>query len=257
MCERVCSHFEELWTTLNDRTRATVVVLSLVELCIRAIGSEFDYRSIIQTDVFGAQLRNLRMLGLAERIGPEWPFDRHGLCLWRGEYWTIRSQALVWWVLHEAIAGSPRIHSLSIGAQEGECTSYNLAAVRQILVESFNKEELRMFCFDFGVDYDDLNGEGKAGKALELIGYLDRRGCTLDLIERGKDLRPNARWEDAWDTESTSCGLLPHKQYLRVLTQEQWDQLWDAVRNSSILVNLRIGTLARSLFELLKETRLP
>jgi hypothetical protein len=90
---------------------------------------------------------------------------------------------------------------------------------------------------------------------MELIGYLERRGRVQDLIGRAMELRPNARWEEVQDVQNASCGLLPNKQYLRVLTQEQWDQLWDAVRSSSILVNLRIGSLARSLFEALKETK--
>jgi hypothetical protein len=239
---------------LDDRTRATIVVLSLVELCNRTIGPEFDYRAIIQNDAFGAQLRNLRMLALAERIGPEWPFDRHGPCLWRGEYWTISAQALTWWVLHEAIAGSPRIHSLGLSMDEGTHSLCDLSVVHQILVDHFSREELRTLCFEFDVDYADLQGEGKPAKAIELIRYLERRGRIHALIERARELRPNARWDDAWDAQSDSCGLLSDRQYLRVLTQEQWDQLWDAVRSSSILMNLRIGALARSLFEALKET---
>jgi hypothetical protein len=49
--------------------------------------------------------------------------------------------------------------------------------------------------------------------------------------------------------------LLLGGQFLQVLTQEQWNQLWSAVYSSPVLVNLRIGALARSLFEDLREAR--
>jgi hypothetical protein len=255
LCERICSHFDDLWVTLDDRARAAVVVLSLIELCNQAIGPEFDYRAIIRNEAFGAQLRNLRALALAERVEPEWPFDRRGLCLWRGDYWTISAQALAWWVLQQAIAGSPRIHTLSVPVDEGECSLLDLAMIHQILVEHFSMEELRTLCFELELEYEDLPGEGTAGKARELIGYLERRGRVQELMERGRRLRPNARWEDAQAAKAASCGLLPDRQYLHVLTQEQWDQLWGAVRSAPVLVNLRIGALARSLFEALREAR--
>ena len=46
------------------------------------------------------------------------------------------------------------------------------------------------------VDYDDLAGENKAGKARELIVHLEHRGQLDALIEAGQDLRPDVRWPD-------------------------------------------------------------
>lgn len=43
------------------------------------------------------------------------------------------------------------------------------------LVQYFDIEELRTLCFELGVDYDSLRGEGETADARELILYLQRR----------------------------------------------------------------------------------
>jgi len=63
--------------------------------------------------------------------------------------------------------------------------------LRQVLAEHFDLEELHTLCFDLGVDYDRLGGEGKEAKARELVAYLQRRGQLERLIaaiqrERGR-----------------------------------------------------------------------
>lgn len=68
------------------------------------------------------------------------------------------------------------------------------ARLHQILVERFNEEELRTFCFYLTVDYDSLGGEGKVGKARELILYLDRRHLLSQLLAAGERLRPDINW---------------------------------------------------------------
>jgi hypothetical protein len=65
------------------------------------------------------------------------------------------------------------------------------AALRQTLVDSFNLEELRTFCADLSVDYDNLPGEGKAGKARELVVHMQRRGRLDELKTHINRLRPN------------------------------------------------------------------
>ena len=57
------------------------------------------------------------------------------------------------------------------------------AALRSILDESLDLEELRTLCADLGVDYDGLRGEGKAAKLRELIAYLERRREILKLLQ--------------------------------------------------------------------------
>jgi len=69
-----------------------------------------------------------------------------------------------------------------------------LAGLRQILVSRFDEGDLRTLCFDLGVEYDDLPGEGKANKARELVAYLKRRNRIGELLETGKRLRPDITW---------------------------------------------------------------
>lgn len=102
--ERISSHFDDLWRTLDDRTRTTAVILSLMELGGRAIGQDFAYGEIERVDAFGPELKKLAKLGLAERVSKGWQFDRERLLLWRGERWTVGSQAFTWWVSDVVIA---------------------------------------------------------------------------------------------------------------------------------------------------------
>ena len=68
------------------------------------------------------------------------------------------------------------------------------AKLRQTLADSFSEDELRDLCFDLGVDYENLPGAGKSGKARELIAYAQRRGSLDKLVEQARQLRPNAEW---------------------------------------------------------------
>lgn len=51
----------------------------------------------------------------------------------------------------------------------------------EILVLYFDQEELKSLCFNLGVDYDDLRGEGKENKARELVTYMKRRSRIQEL----------------------------------------------------------------------------
>ena len=67
-------------------------------------------------------------------------------------------------------------------------------SLRRNLEASFNLDELQALCFDIGVDYEDLGGDGQAAKALKLILYCQRRGLVNELQKRCKMLRPNVGW---------------------------------------------------------------
>ncbi len=73
----------------------------------------------------------------------------------------------------------------------------NLSMLRQFLVGRLNDEELKELCFELNVDYESLGGEGKKGRARELIADLDRHRRIPDLIEIGKRLRADIPWDDA------------------------------------------------------------
>jgi len=76
-------------------------------------------------------------------------------------------------------------------------TATYLAQLHKQLARAFSVEELKGLCFELGdVDYDDLEGSGKEGKARELIRYLDRRGRVSDLLTLCEEQRPKLNWRE-------------------------------------------------------------
>ncbi|MGD9099713.1 MAG: hypothetical protein PVF45_04480 [Anaerolineae bacterium] len=67
--------------------------------------------------------------------------------------------------------------------------------LRQSLTTHFDVEELRTLCYDLGVDYDDLRGEGRTNKARDLVTYMERRGRLSELIETCSRRRPHVSWQ--------------------------------------------------------------
>jgi len=109
--DRISFHFDDLWRTLDDSTRTTAVILSLVELGGRALGRDFAYGEIEAVDAFGPELRELAERGLAESVDIDagWQFDWEHLLVWRGGRWTIGAQAFAWWVRDVVIAHSRNV----------------------------------------------------------------------------------------------------------------------------------------------------
>jgi hypothetical protein len=107
--ERIASHFDDLWHTLDDHARTAAVILCLVDFGGRALGKRFAYGAIEQVDAFGPELRRLADRGLAERVEEGWQFDWNHLLLWRGERWAVGAQAFSWWVRDVVIAGARRV----------------------------------------------------------------------------------------------------------------------------------------------------
>lgn len=56
-----------------------------------------------------------------------------------------------------------------------------LTDLRQKLIDRYSLEDLRTLCFDLGVDYENLPGEGKSAKARELVTHLQRKGRISEL----------------------------------------------------------------------------
>jgi hypothetical protein len=74
-----------------------------------------------------------------------------------------------------------------------------LIRLRQFFDARFSEDELRTVCFDLGIDYDNLAGVGKAGKARELVAYCQRYGRISMLLAIARQLRPDVPWDDAAD----------------------------------------------------------
>jgi hypothetical protein len=71
------------------------------------------------------------------------------------------------------------------------------AVIREALARFFSAGELRTLCFDLGLDYDNLPGEGKEDKAREMVAYFERRDLLLKLVEAIAARRPNLYWTNA------------------------------------------------------------
>ncbi len=82
-----------------------------------------------------------------------------------------------------------------------------LARLRQILADYFSQDELRTLCFEIGVDYEDLPGDGKGSKARELVIYLERQERIPELIAICRTLRPNAFREDTPESSQASLAF--------------------------------------------------
>ena len=73
-------------------------------------------------------------------------------------------------------------------------TSQERFLLHQNLTKYFREGELRTVVFYLGLDYDDLEGQGKADKARELVALLERTGRITELVEICSMLRPNVLW---------------------------------------------------------------
>jgi hypothetical protein len=61
-----------------------------------------------------------------------------------------------------------------------------------VLVGGFNDVELKELAFNLGVDIEQIAGTAKSEKALELIGYFERRKQLAVLTAAVQKARPNA-----------------------------------------------------------------
>ena len=89
-------------------------------------------------------------------------------------------------------SGDDRASSEEQGAMTAQ--PYDTLSLYHHLTEHFDEEELRDLCFRLDVDYDNLPGAGKAGKARNLITYHERRRTLPALVAMCRQLRPNVDW---------------------------------------------------------------
>ena len=64
--------------------------------------------------------------------------------------------------------------------------------LHQFLVDHFDLEELKTLCFNLGVEYEDLGGEGRSDKARELVKAMQRRTRLEHLVAHLSLARPEA-----------------------------------------------------------------
>lgn len=63
-------------------------------------------------------------------------------------------------------------------------------ALRRIIVETFDYNEVRDLCFDLHIDYESVPGRNKSAKVRDLIIYLERRGRIDELVTYIQRKRP-------------------------------------------------------------------
>ncbi|HEY3341911.1 MAG TPA: hypothetical protein VGK81_07825 [Anaerolineae bacterium] len=69
------------------------------------------------------------------------------------------------------------------------------AQLRENVLAYFEVDDLESLCFDLGVDYNGLPGDGKAAKVVAMLEYFGRTGRVTQLIDRCAQLRPNVAWD--------------------------------------------------------------
>jgi len=76
----------------------------------------------------------------------------------------------------------------------GRASTLYLSQLHRLIDQHFDREELRLLCFDLDVDYDNLRGETKATAAMDLVRRLHREKRLEELVDRARDRRPNVLW---------------------------------------------------------------
>lgn len=70
-----------------------------------------------------------------------------------------------------------------------------LSELAQKIAELFNISELRELCFKLSINYEDLSGENRKDKVIELVNYFKRHRRLDELVSLCVTLRPNESWD--------------------------------------------------------------
>ncbi len=105
--DKVSAHFDDLWDTLDDKTRTVALILCLAELSEKA----FDCSRLKDIDGFTHQLCILTERGLAVNAGKKWPCDLSVPLEYKGKSWIISSRAFTRWVRDAVINGTRPVPS--------------------------------------------------------------------------------------------------------------------------------------------------
>lgn len=87
------------------------------------------------------------------------------------------------------------VNSASIGTQDYMLLATDKVRFRQLMTEHLGEEDLINMCYDLGIDYESLPGQGKAAKTRELLLFAQRRGKDKDLLNYFLAIRPNVLGE--------------------------------------------------------------
>jgi hypothetical protein len=88
--------------------------------------------------------------------------------------------------------------------------------LRIAIAEHFNLEELKTLCFDLGLKFDKLPGEGLDAKVIALISWFEDRDSTLTLIAKLRKERPDFDWGPPPESPLSSSALPPPEPPIEV-----------------------------------------
>ncbi|MBE2224296.1 MAG: hypothetical protein IAF02_22340 [Anaerolineae bacterium] len=69
--------------------------------------------------------------------------------------------------------------------------STELTHLRKLLIQHYSLDEFRTLCFDLGILYDNLGGDGLSGKARELLLLIGRQQRFEELLHHIQTERPD------------------------------------------------------------------
>jgi hypothetical protein len=64
----------------------------------------------------------------------------------------------------------------------------------ELITKHFNLVELKKICFDLGITYEELSGNTRTERSIELIDFCERTGRLQELIEELQSDRPHVDW---------------------------------------------------------------
>jgi serine/threonine protein kinase/energy-coupling factor transporter ATP-binding protein EcfA2 len=95
-------------------------------------------------------------------------------------------------------------------------TEQGFAELHQVLIDLYDLEEFRILCANLEVNFDDLRGEGRSGKARELVLYLQRCGRLDELeasVQERRQTRDNVKLTQALDNPYFHWGPIRDQEY--------------------------------------------
>jgi hypothetical protein len=109
-----------------------------------------------------------------------------GLVIQKNDYYIPYCDLFAQWLR----SGLVREHDTRVSDQasleiseQAQTDNKSLAMLGQTLAHRLNVEELRVVCFDLGVDYDDIPGESKGLKSRGFLSILEKRAKISHLID--------------------------------------------------------------------------
>lgn len=78
----------------------------------------------------------------------------------------------------------------------GKLRMKTAADIAYVMGEAFNEEELHQFCFDLGIDYENLEGATKQAKVRSFAQHYLRINQLPMLLDLLKVERPDHKWPE-------------------------------------------------------------